>query len=257
MQTHTKHAPDAPRGFLETEAAGLEWLREANGAEVVKVVSVAPSALVLHALTRGRPNADMAYRFGEALAKTHAAGASAFGAPPPQAPLDHGFYGPTEEPLLMAYATDPHWGHFFANHRLLPYAHIAYERGQLPSLTPFTQLAERLRAGEFDDTLPPARIHGDLWSGNLLWTPSGGVLIDPAAHGGHPLTDIASLALFGVDHFDEIIAGYQRITRLPDNWQALIDLHQLPCILLHAALFGSVYGAQARQLAQRYLKTPC
>lgn len=253
MQTHIKRAPEAPRGFLETEAAGLEWLREAHGAEVVKVVSVSSSELVLHALVPSRPSADMAYRFGQALAHTHSAGASHFGAPPPLAPLAHGFYGPTEEPLSMPYAEDTQWGRFFADHRLLPYAHIAYERGQLPSLTPFTALAERLHAGDFDDTLPPARIHGDLWSGNLLWTPTGGVLIDPAAHGGHPLTDIASLALFGVAHFDDIVAGYQHVTPLPPCWPDLIDLHQLPCILLHAALFGSVYGAQARQLAQRYI----
>lgn len=253
MQMHTKRAPEAPEGFLETEAAGLEWLRDAHGADVVKVISVSPSALVLQALVHGRPNADMAYRFGQALAHTHAAGASHFGAPPPQAPLAYGFYGPTEEPLPMPYATDTQWGRFFADHRLLPYAHVAHERGQLPSLTPFTALAERLRAGDFDDALPPARIHGDLWSGNLLWTPTGGVLIDPAAHGGHPLTDIAALALFGVAHFDDIVAGYQQVTPLPARWPDLIDLHQLPCILLHAALFGSVYGAQARQLAQRYL----
>lgn len=253
MHTHIKHAPDAPQGFLETEAAGLEWLREANGADVVNIVSITPTELELEALIRARPNASMAYRFGEALAHTHAAGAPTFGAPPPQAPLNHGFYGPTEEPLPMPYATEMHWGRFFADYRLLPYARIAHERGQLPSLTPFTRLAERLRAGDFNDALPPARIHGDLWSGNLLWTPTGGVLIDPAAHGGHPLTDIAALTLFGVDHFDDILAGYQRVTPLPSHWQSLIDLHQLPCILLHAALFGSVYGAQARQLAQRYL----
>ncbi|BBG29548.1 fructosamine kinase family protein [Zymobacter palmae] len=253
MQIHTKRAPNAPKGFLETEAAGLEWLREAHGAAVVKVVSVSASTLVLEALVRGRPNADMAYRFGEALAHTHAAGAKGFGARPPLAPLDHGYYGPTEEPLPMAYADERQWGRFFADHRLLAYARIAHARGQLTSLAPFEQLAERLRAGDFDDTLPPARIHGDLWSGNLLWTPTSGVLIDPAAHGGHPLTDIAALALFGVAHFDDIVAGYQHVTPLPTQWETLIDLHQLPCILLHAALFGSVYGAQARQLAQRYL----
>lgn len=253
MHTYTKRAPDAPAGFLETEAAGLEWLRAAQGAAVVNVISVSPAELVLHALVHAHPNADMAYCFGQALAHTHAAGAPHFGSAPPQAPLAHGFYGPTEEPLVMSYASESCWGRFFADHRLLPYARTAYARGQLASLAPFERLAARLHAGDFDDTLPPARIHGDLWSGNLIWTPSGGVLIDPAAHGGHPLTDIASLALFGVAHFDDIVAGYQHVTPLPAHWETLIDLHQLPCILLHAALFGSVYGAQARQLAQRYL----
>ena len=50
----------------------------------------------------------------------------------------------------------------------------------------------------FDDGSAPARLHGDLWAGNLLWTADGGVLIDPAAHGGHRETDLAMLALFGL-----------------------------------------------------------
>ena len=39
----------------------------------------------------------------------------------------------------------------------------------------------RCRAGDFDDDDRPARLHGDLWSGNVMWTPDGVVLIDPAA----------------------------------------------------------------------------
>ena len=30
---------------------------------------------------------------------------------------------------------------------------------------------------------PPSRIHGDCWSGNVLWSGGRGVLVDPAAHG--------------------------------------------------------------------------
>ncbi|CAM5632178.1 Fructosamine kinase OS=Streptomyces fumanus OX=67302 GN=GCM10018772_19000 PE=4 SV=1 [Streptomyces fumanus] len=45
---------------------------------------------------------------------------------------------------------------------------------------------------------PPARLHGDLWNGNVLWGADGEVrLIDPAAHGGHRETDLAMLRLFG------------------------------------------------------------
>ena len=34
------------------------------------------------------------------------------------------------------------------------------------------------------------------------------MLIDPAAHGGHGLTDLAMLALFGTEHLDRVLAAY-------------------------------------------------
>ena len=71
----------------------------------------------------------------------------------------------------------------------------------------------RCEDGDFDDDDPPARLHGDLWSGNVMWTPGGVVLIDPAAHGGHRETDLAMLALFGCPLFEAVIEGYQATGR--------------------------------------------
>ena len=67
---------------------------------------------------------------------------------------------------------------------------------------------------------PPQRIHGDLWSGNVLWSRGGqGWLIDPAAHGGHRETDLAMLALFGTPNLTEIIRGYTEASPLADGWR--------------------------------------
>ena len=45
---------------------------------------------------------------------------------------------------------------------------------------------------------PPARLHGDLWAGNVLADAQGRPwLIDPAAYGGHREVDLAMLRLFG------------------------------------------------------------
>ncbi len=63
---------------------------------------------------------------------------------------------------------------------------------------------------------PPSRIHGDCWSGNVLWSGGRGWLIDPAAHGGHRETDLAMLALFGAPFLDRILAGY---AREPRRWR--------------------------------------
>ena len=132
--------------------------------------------------------------FGRALAVTHAAGADAFGQPPPGVGIA-GYIG--RQRMAMVRRT---WGDFYAEQRMLPYARHAYrDQGTLSAAEPglVERVAERLRAGDFDDGRPPARIHGDLWSGNVIFTAAGVVLIDPAAHGGHGLTDLAMLHLFG------------------------------------------------------------
>jgi fructosamine-3-kinase len=103
----------------------------------------------------------------------------------------------------------------------------------------------RCAAGDFDDDDPPARLHGDLWSGNVMWTPAGAVLIDPAAHGGHRETDLAMLALFGCPHFEAVLAGYQGHRPLRAGWRDRVGLHQLYPLLAHAVLFGGGYARQA------------
>jgi fructosamine-3-kinase len=79
---------------------------------------------------------------------------------------------------------------------------------------------ERIAAGDFDDGSAPARLHGDLWTGNVLWSDAGVVLIDPAAHGGHRETDLAMLALFGCPFLEQILAGYESATPLTPGWRA-------------------------------------
>ena len=81
------------------------------------------------------------------------------------------------------------------------------------------RLADRVAAGAFDTGEPPARLHGDLWSGNVLWTAHGAVLIDPAAHGGHREADLAMLALFGGPHLERVLAAYDEAAPLADGWR--------------------------------------
>ncbi len=100
----------------------------------------------------------------------------------------------------------------------------------------------------------PARLHGDLWSGNVLWGGDGHVwLIDPAAHGGHRETDLAMLHLFGCAHLDRIVAAYDEAAPLAEGWRARIPLHQLFPLLVHTVLFGGGYGAQAVASARAVL----
>jgi fructosamine-3-kinase len=240
-----KHRSGAPAGFFEAEAAGLRWLAVPGGVPVTDVLDVGPDHITIARVRETVPTRDAARRFGEQLVATHDAGASAFGVGPDGWAGD-GFIG--EAPLtLRAHAR---WGEFYTQERVLPYAQRA---GLGTGLRSVGALAERVASGEFDDDAPPARIHGDLWSGNVLFNGRSATLIDPAAHGGHRITDLAMLALFGLPHLDEVYSGYESATtHLPDGWRDLIGLHQLHPLLVHAVLFGGGYAARAAALAHRY-----
>lgn len=235
-------------GMLAWEAAGLAWLHEADGARIVEVVRTEDARLDLVRVRSVPATPPAARAFGAALALTHRCGAPAFGCGPTGWSGD-GFIGEADLPL----GAFDDWGRFYAELRLLPYARLAHSRGDLPELARIEKLCERLLSGVFDDGLPPARLHGDLWAGNVLFGPEGVVLIDPAAHGGHPVTDLAMLALFGAPHLSEILDGYQASADLPAGWRRLIGLHQLHPLLVHAVLFGGGYGHRAVQVARGYL----
>jgi len=232
------------------EAAGLRWLTAApHGAAVVRVQAVDARKIVLDRLDTARPTAAAAESFGRALARTHAAGAPAFGAPPEGWEGD-GFIGRQR----MSMRPDDRWGTFYAEQRVLPYAREAYDIDHLSAagLAAVERVAARLSAGDLDDDRPPARIHGDLWSGNVVFTPTGVVVIDPAAHGGHGLTDLAMLHLFGVPGLDVLSDAYAEAAGLDPGWRDLIGLHQLHPLLVHAVSHGPAYGSEAASVAYRY-----
>lgn len=250
---HRKARRDAPPGFFACEAAGLRWLAAAGGARVVEVLDVGDDHLDLVRLAAVRPDPAAARAFGAALARTHDAGAAAFGAPPDGWSGD-GFFGPLDAPLPMAAGSHTSWGVFLAGCRLEPVAAALRAAGLT---TPAdddaaARLAQRLRAGTWDDDDGPARLHGDLWSGNVLWTPDGVTLVDPAAHGGHRETDLAMLALFGLPHLEDVLDAYQRVRPLTRGWRHRVTLHQLYPLAVHALLFGGGYVAQTRRLVHRW-----
>lgn len=79
-----------------------------------------------------------------------------------------------------------------------------------------------------------------------------GVLIDPAAQGGHAETDLAELGVFSQPHLDQVYAGYEEASALAAGWRERVGAHQLHMLIIHAALFGGGYGAQTVATARRY-----
>jgi fructosamine-3-kinase len=236
------HAPDS---FFAAEARGLTWLAAAAGAAVPEMLASAEDCLIVEWVEPGHPSAEAAEAFGRGLAETHRAGAESFGAD------EDGFIGTLPLPNRRADA----WPEFYATRRVLPYLKAARDRGSVS-----TEDAESIEtvmrsidehAGPAE---PPARLHGDLWSGNVLWgSDQRAWLIDPAAHGGHRETDLAMLALFGSPHLSRILDAYDEAAPLAEGWKQRVPLHQLHPLLVHAVLFGGGYGARAADAARSLL----
>ncbi|WP_433388823.1 fructosamine kinase family protein [Micromonospora sp. KLBMP9576] len=249
-----------PAGFFAAEAAGLRWLREAGTVAVPEVVVALPELLALDWVDTGEPTPEAADRFGRELAELHRSGTGPQGEPQPEggthdeSQAGGGAFGAGWAGFIGALPADNTpdrgpWSGWFARSRLVPYLRMSVDNGALGGGE--ARLVEEVveRVGEFGGDEPPARIHGDLWSGNVLWGADGRVwLVDPAAHGGHRETDLAQLALFGgVPHLDRILAAYAERWPLADGWRERVPLHQLHLLLVHAALFGGAYrGAVAR-----------
>jgi fructosamine-3-kinase len=234
------------RGFVKegdtaAEVAGLRWLAVPGGPPLPDVLGEDP--LVTRMIPAGRPTRTAAEEFGRRLTVMHAAGADAFGSPPPGGPAD-ALIGRAP----MRNSTAPSWPEWYARDRVLPYVRAARDAGDLDAAEVAVIEAAATRVAA--PTEPPARLHGDLWSGNVLWAPDGAWLIDPAAHGGHRETDLAMLALFGCPHLDRVLAAYDEAAPLGDGWPSRVPTHQLFPLLVHVVLFGRSYAGQALAAAR-------
>lgn len=213
------------------EAAGLRWLAEA-GARVPAIVSATPDRLVLQRIEPGRLDAAGEEDLGRMLATMHGAGAARFGTLPESGRF---FVGRCE--LESPEGDD--WNSYYLEHRLVPLAaRVGLER---------EIAAVRVEA----PVEPPARLHGDLWTGNVLADRNGRAwLVDPAAYGGHREMDLAMLDLLGRVPA-RTVAAYNAVAPLADGWRDRIALWQLFPLLVHAVLFGAGYLRQAHDLALR------
>ncbi|MCE9580511.1 MAG: fructosamine kinase family protein [Deltaproteobacteria bacterium] len=234
----------APVGMFAAEADGLAWLAAAGAVRVPAVIAVADDFLVLEWLEPGARPAGFGAALGRGLAALHGAGAPAFG------------HSRDNFIAIVPQANAPvaTWADFWIDRRIAPMIEraIAAKRGPARWRIDAEGLRERVRELPGADE-PPARLHGDLWSGNVHATGGAPALVDPAVHGGHREVDLAMLALFG-GLTDDITDAYAELHPLAAGWRERLALWQLYPLLVHAVLFGGGYGAQADAVLRRFAR---
>ena len=246
MKTH----PHPPAGFFAAEVRGLRWLARAGGVAVPEVLGADDECVILRWVEQGKPGAEAASSFGAALARTHAAGAPGYGAVDDEGDHTDGYIGR----LPLSNRAADTWARFYAERRVLPYLKLGRDRGAVTADQAAIVEAVLPRLDTIVPEEGPARLHGDLWNGNVLWGQDGRAhVIDPAAHGGHRETDLAMLALFGLPQLPKVLDAYDAASPLADGWRDRVGLHQLHPLLVHACLFGGGYAARAAAAASAYV----
>lgn len=240
----------AAASMFPAEAQGLDWLREAGALRAPRVLTVSggregePSYLVLELLKPARRSRDFDERLGQGLAALHRFGAPGYGL------SRDNFIGS----LPQRNRSHPTWAEFYWSERLEPQLARAVASGLASARlrSGLARLAERL-PDLVGPREPPARLHGDLWGGNLHVDEQGApCLIDPAAYGGHREVDLAMMRLFG-GFGERVFEAYDAAYPLAPGHEERAPLYQLYPLLVHVNLFGGGYVASVERSLARYV----
>lgn len=232
-------------GMFEAEARGLAWLGEPGALRTPRVLAATPKLLALEWIERAPPARGHDEALGRGLALLHRESPGTFGAAD----------GRDNYLATLPQRNTPasSWPGFYAECRLLPLARRAEAQGHLDAdgRRVIERLCARLPELVGPDE-PPARLHGDLWSGNAMTDERGApVLVDPAAYGGHREIDLAMMRLFG-GFSARVFAAYDEAWPLTPGHEARVPLYQLYPLLAHVCLFGSGYTSAVLRAAARY-----
>ncbi|MFT3681835.1 MAG: fructosamine kinase family protein [Ferruginibacter sp.] len=241
----TNNAPGFPSMF-EKEAAGLTALKNSTNLIIPAVIKYnvlnQEQYLLLEWIEKEKQTSVAAWEnFGNKLAQLHQ--------------LPQSYYGWKEDnyigSLVQANTQHNNWHNFYSECRIVPLAKQLFDKG---SFTKNDIAAAESFCNKLENLFPaesPALLHGDLWSGNMMFTAAGPAIYDPAVYYGHREMDIGMSALFG--GFDEqFYAAYHNTYPLEKGWQQRLPLTQLYPLLVHAVLFGGHYIRASALIVEKF-----
>ena len=161
-----KVAPGPDEAFA-AEANGLRWLAEADGGPPVpEVIGVAAEFLVIELL----PPPRACVRGAGPPARRRPCQDARRGRARPSARRGPGTSRRSRSTTPPALGAETDWGSWYAERRLVPYLSRAHDDGAMSRADASLVEAVIGRISELaGPPEPPSRIHGDLWSGNVLW----------------------------------------------------------------------------------------
>jgi fructosamine-3-kinase len=230
---------------LEREAYMLRYLRERSELPVPEVYYGSETPLLMEFVEGSSHFTEVAERHAaELLAALHGITADSYG---------------YERDTLIGVLGQPNpstksWAEFFRDHRLLYIALVAHEAGRLPveDLLRVERLSEKIDE-LIEDPNPPALIHGDVWSANVLARGDRiTAFLDPAIYYADPEIELAFISLF--DSFGRpFLDRYQEIRPIRDGFfEVRRDLYILYPLLVHTYFFGGGYLGSVRNTLDRF-----
>lgn len=234
--------------FLK-EAAGLYEMNQAGSSLLIpkviwsKEVDESPGLILMEYLQPASYTSGLDDRLGRGIAQLHRKTTTAFG-----------FYHPNYcGTTIQDNTRTDNWPEFYAQRRIGNLVQqIKMSRGMSSEEQKvYEKLVIRMPELLAHQTVP-SLIHGDLWSGNYMFTSNGPALIDPACYYADREMELGMMQLFG-GFSVQVWDAYQNEFPLPEGWRERIRLYQLFHVLNHYLLFGGSYGWQALEIAKEYL----
>lgn len=240
---------DCPNDMFAKEAAGLQEMSQANSLLVIpNVVFYSTNSdfvgiLLMEFLQRSQYSQGFDEQLGRGLAQLHRKTDDSYG-------FYHSNYCGT---TIQENTRTENWVEFYGQYRISKLVTQLKSKRKLSAedLKIYEKLIDRLPALLPQYTVP-SLIHGDLWSGNYMFSAKGPALIDPACYYSDREMELGMMKLFG-GFSPKVWNAYQEEWPLPDGWQERNLLYQLYHVLNHYLLFGGSYGWQAVDIAKKYL----